>query len=191
MSLTKGQFQKSPIVMEKNSPVEPRRGFLFVEPSEGKDGALFSRKNARSFVMQRARREKPWSTSKHAARRHASNRYMRRTPDGTTFVTVFANDSESISKSQPSVCPPPPTGLIPSWYPDDVSALQCLDCWRPGNHYSAETACDGCKAIPLNALSTINQAMCSKDGLVDPFNTLPVRMNAKTNRLIDHCECPL
>jgi hypothetical protein len=47
--------------------VPVQRDFLFVDAAQAKTSRQ-GRKNARSFVMQKARRERPWSTSKHAAK---------------------------------------------------------------------------------------------------------------------------
>ncbi|KAL1606342.1 hypothetical protein SLS60_003744 [Paraconiothyrium brasiliense] len=47
--------------------VHGQREFLFVDAGRPKS-SVQGRRNARSFVMQKARRERPWSTSKHSAR---------------------------------------------------------------------------------------------------------------------------
>lgn len=44
-----------------------QQGFLFVDAAQAKTSRQ-GRRNARSFVMQNARRKNPWSTSKHAAK---------------------------------------------------------------------------------------------------------------------------
>src|SRR4051812_44562960 len=62
---TKGRPRAQPTV-----PIQ--QDFLFVDAAQAKTSRQ-GRRNARSFVMQKARRERPWSTSKNAAKQRRSD----------------------------------------------------------------------------------------------------------------------
>jgi hypothetical protein len=49
-----------------------QQDFLLVDASKSTKSSRQERRNARSFVMQRARRERPWSTSKHATKQKST-----------------------------------------------------------------------------------------------------------------------
>ncbi|KAF1975272.1 hypothetical protein BU23DRAFT_81123 [Bimuria novae-zelandiae CBS 107.79] len=77
---------REPANVKRSSPpiVPVQQEFLFVDAAKAKSSKQ-GRRNARSFVMQKARRERPWSTSKHASK-------QRRSPESTSPRTIVKQE---------------------------------------------------------------------------------------------------
>jgi hypothetical protein len=155
-----------------------QRDFLFVDAVQAKTSSQ-GRRNARSFVMQKARRERPWSTSKTAAKqRKISESTSPRsagtpdslilTPQGATTSPLFVFDSNE------------------HLYPADGQphALGkeriCPEC-RIFLCRSGEWFCPRC-LLPKPAEDPNNS-------LFDPFHVSSVEMNGSVSELLEHCKC--
>jgi hypothetical protein len=168
---------------QKTSPpaAPVQQDFLFVDASKSAKSSRQGRRNARSFVMQKARRERPWSTSKHASK-------QRKSPETTSPGTVGTPD---LSTTPITATPSPPivaTGA--EYFPFTAShgfpvvkQEICSDCQiflcRPG-----QTLCPRCLWLQPSA-----PAEEVDNRLFDPFGTVSVEMNSKVSELLDHCKC--
>lgn len=170
---------------QRNQPAAPvQQDFLFVDASKSAKSSRQGRRNARSFVMQKARRERPWSTSKHAAK-------QRRSPETVSPATIGTPDlSHTPITSTPS--PPGATNgveyfpyTVPNNYPV-VKQEICSDCQiflcRPG-----QSLCPRClqlqPPVPIEDPDT---------SLFDPFGTASVPVDRGVTELLEHCKfsCP-
>jgi hypothetical protein len=174
---SKGKQRSSPSAVPP--PATVQQEFLFVDAAKAKSSRQ-GRRNARSFVMQKARRERPWSTSKHAAK-------QRKSPETTSPATIGTPD---LSHTPITSTPSPPlvhtgTQYFPIADRNDFSVAKldvCADCQifqcRPG-----QTLCPRClllqPPVPAEDLDS---------SLFDPFGTAPVAMNASVSGLIEHCK---
>ncbi|KAF2875000.1 hypothetical protein BDV95DRAFT_603771 [Massariosphaeria phaeospora] len=170
---SKGKQRSTP------SAVPIQQDFLFVDASKAKSSRQ-GRRNARSFVMQKARRENPWSTSKHAAK-------QRKSPESTSPATVGTPDlSHTPITSTPSPPRAPNNGA--DFFPQFVDPNHylvvkqeiCSDCQiflcRPG-----QTLCPRCLLLrpPIPAEDLDNS-------LFDPFGTVSVNIDGRMSELLDH-----
>lgn len=159
-----------------------QQDFLFVDTSKSAKSSPQGRRNARSFVMQKARRERPWSTSKHASK-------QRRSPATASPGTVGTPDlSHTPITSTPSP-PRVPTGTdhFPSPYANSynftiVKHEPCSDCQiflcRPG-----QSLCPRCLLLqPPAFMEEVDNS------LFDPFGRFPVEMDGRVSELLDHCK---
>jgi hypothetical protein len=155
-----------------------QQDFLFVDAAQAKTSRQ-GRKNARSFVMQKARRERPWSTSKHAAKqrkasgststspRSAGTPDSLLTPKWTTPSPTLVNDRadyftfQEHTLVQGKVCP-------------ECQIFLC----RPG-----QSMCPRC--VLLNPAPPVENV---DNSLFDPFETSSVEINASVSELLEHCE---
>lgn len=160
--------------------VPVQQDFLFVDAAQAKTSRQ-GRRNARSFVMQKARRERPWSTSKHASK---NRKHSESTSPGS------ANTPESLLLTPKTATPSPP---LHSDRPDYFTALDhqpnslvagriCHDCQifqcRPG-----QRLCPRCLLLkPASPIEDPNNS------LFDPFGTSPIEMNATVSELLEHCK---
>ncbi|KAF2707480.1 hypothetical protein K504DRAFT_457974 [Pleomassaria siparia CBS 279.74] len=160
-------------------PTAPvQQDFLFVDVSKSAKSYRQGRRNARSFVMQKARRERPWSTSKNVAK-------QRRSPGSTSPATVGTPD---LSHMPNTPTPSPPGATVgtecftfvdPNNYPL-VKQEICSDCHifrcRPGHAF-----CHTCLQIspPLPAEDP-------DTSLFDPFGTVSVDMDRGVTELLRH-----
>ncbi|KAF9735703.1 hypothetical protein PMIN01_05618 [Paraphaeosphaeria minitans] len=151
--------------------------FLFVDAAKAKSSKQ-GRRNARSFVMQRARRERPWSTSKYAAK-------QRKGPENTSPTTIGTPD---LSTTPVTSIPSPPT-VLPGLEPFPlvgssnllvVKQESCPECQiflcRPGQHL--------CPRCMLFRPAAPNEE--PDNSLFDPFGTTSVKMNADVSVLLDY-----
>lgn len=157
--------------------VSAPQDFLFVDASKSAKCSRQGRRNARSFVMQKARRERPWSTSKHAAK-------QRKSPETTSPATVSTPDlSHTPSTSTPSPgALPVGSEALPFANHNAFLVKQelCPECQiflcRPG-----EGLCPKCLVL--------QPPLPSQDpdtSLFDPFGTASVVMNGRVSELLDH-----
>lgn len=169
----KGKPRTSP----QAAPVQQE--FLFVDAAKAKSSRQ-GRRNARSFVMQKARRERPWSTSKHAAK-------QRKSPETTSPATVGTPD---LSHTPITSTPSPPlahmgTDYFSSGDPNNLLIVKqevCSDCQilfcRPG-----QSLCPRCLLFQSSA-----PAEDLDNSLFDPFGTLSVDTNGSVSELLNHCK---
>ncbi|KAF2204629.1 hypothetical protein GQ43DRAFT_364266 [Delitschia confertaspora ATCC 74209] len=155
-----------------------KQDFLFVDSStKSAKSSRQGRRNARSFVMQKARRERPWSTSKHAANR--------RSPDTSSFSSSGTPEK---SYTPFTGTPSPPQTLLDNRYiplPDEPGFSPnkhnlCQDCQiflcRPG-----QRLCPRCSLLqPPAPPGDIDGA------LIDPFGTFAVEVDSHVSELLDH-----
>jgi hypothetical protein len=170
-----GTQRKSPSA----APAPAQREFLFVDAAKAKSSRQ-GRKNARSFVMQKARRERPWSTSKHAAK-------QRRSPETASPATVGTPD---LSHTPITATPSPPIAHTGAQYfpfsdrnNSTVAKLEiCTDC-QIFQCRQGQTLCPRCVLLqpPVPAEDLDNS-------LFDPFGTSSVDMNENVSGLVEHCE---
>jgi hypothetical protein len=176
--------QRDPARVKRSSPpiVPIQQEFLFVDAAKAKSSKQ-GRRNARSFVMQKARRERPWSTSKHAAK-------QRKSPESTSPTTIGTPDLSTTPKSTPS--PPivyPGTDYFPLVDSNNLLVVKpeiCPECQillcRPGQHLCPRCLLLQPPQVPMEDPDT---------GLFDPFGTMSVDMNGEVSVLLEHCKCTL
>ncbi|KAF2847836.1 hypothetical protein T440DRAFT_402675 [Plenodomus tracheiphilus IPT5] len=158
--------------------VPVQQDFLFVDAAQAKTSRQ-GRRNARSFVMQKARRERPWSTSKHAARQRKSDSSDSTSPNimGTpeTSTSNTATPSPPIGFSRPGDFVPARLGTFASNINLVCSDCQILLC-RPGQHL-----CPRCATLkpPAPAHRLDNR-------LFDPFQTSSVEITGGVSELLEH-----
>ncbi|KAF2682756.1 hypothetical protein K458DRAFT_54724 [Lentithecium fluviatile CBS 122367] len=159
------------------APAHSQQEFLFVDAAKAKTSRQ-GRRNARSFVMQKARRDRPWSTSKHAAK-------QRKSPESTSPTTVGTPD---LSNTPITSTPSPPIAHTGAQYfpfvprdnflvtkPDLCSDCQIFYC-QPG-----QTLCPKCLLFRTSILTEDLD-----NSLFDPFGTGPVDMTGRVSGLIRH-----
>ncbi|PVI08082.1 hypothetical protein DM02DRAFT_690515 [Periconia macrospinosa] len=163
----------------KQRPSPAQQEFLFVDTAKAKSSRQ-GRRNARSFVMQKARRERPWSTSKHVAK-------QRKSPETTSPATGGTRTPDH-SHTPITSTPSPPLAPTRSEYlsfshtnrPVLVKQEVCPDCQVLTCQFG-QPLCPVCLAV---------QAQASPEDIdnssVDPFNTLSIEMDENTSVLIEH-----
>jgi hypothetical protein len=174
---------------EKSSQqrAQPPQAFLFIDSSKPAQGSRQGRRNARSFVMQRARRERPWSTSKNAGKQAFARR---------------SSDSASVGTPPDAPLTQPKTPRTPADLPvvGDVEYAQyasyadnslllskqvvCIECQiftcQPG-----QSLCPRCVLLPSS--SSIHSAGNILDGFMDPFGSFSVEVDSRVSELLYHC----
>lgn len=163
-------------------PVQPApQDFLFVDASQSAKSSRQGRRNARSFVMQKARRERPWSTSKHAAKhrktRESTSPANVGTPD-LSYTSTLSTPSPPIVTTGPQyfvLADPNHSAMVKHDIRSDCRDRQCR---------SGQTLCPRClRLLPLAPVEDVDNS------LFDPFGTIPVAMNARDSELLYHCKC--
>lgn len=165
-------------IRPRTQPVVPiQQGFLFVDATQAKTSRQ-GRRNARSFVMQKARRENPWSTSKHVAK-------QKKRPG------ITSPNSAGTPESQLHMATPSP-----------LVAMYETDYFLPSDHnaYSSFKGelCPECQIFMCRP----GQRLCPRCVLLkpvedpsnssfDPFRTSSVEITAGVSELLEHCKCNL
>lgn len=164
---------------QSQQTVPVQQDFLFVDAAQAKT-SLQGRRNARSFVMQKARREHPWSTSKHAAKQRRVGSSNSKSP-----ASIGTPDS---THSPNTATPSPPVLLA---RPDYFTPV------RPGAFaLTGESVCPECQILVCRP----GQDLCprcvilkppppAKDPdsrLFDPFRTSSVEITASVSELLEH-----
>ncbi|KAL6702949.1 hypothetical protein ACN47E_000791 [Coniothyrium glycines] len=156
-----------------------QQDFLFVDANQAKTSRQ-GRRNARSFVMQKARRERPWSTSKHAARQSKSG-----SSEGTSPKSSGTPDS---TRTPNTATPSPPiTYPDPDYFPFAehhsfglVKGEVCSDCTifvcRPG-----QRLCPRCLLMQPTPQSGVTSQQ-----LFDPFQTSSIDIDSSVSELLEH-----
>ena len=175
-----------------------QQDFLFIDSSKPAQTSRQGRRTARSFVMQRARRERPWSTSKHAGKQAPS----RRSPDSASVGTP---DAYHTPFTQPTT--PTTPGDVPLAGDVDLARVAdnnsfflakpvlCRECHilacQPG-----QPLCARCVSLPPSHASSLPpDNLAVAEGVMDPFGSFPIEVDSRVSELINHCEsapsCPL
>ena len=161
-------------------PIVPiRQDFLFVDAAQAKTSRQ-GRRNARSFVMQKARRERPWSTSKNAAKQRRNDGSISPGSAGTPDISL----TPSTATPSPPILPNraeyfPSTQLQPC-----ISAKGevCPDCQillcRPG-----QKLCPRCLL-----LKPASPERDPSNSVFDPFRTSSVEIDESVSGLLEHCK---
>ncbi|CAO2657075.1 Nn.00g058780.m01.CDS01 [Neocucurbitaria sp. VM-36] len=174
-----GQRETAKGRQRSQQTVPIQQDFLFVDAAQAKTSRQ-GRRNARSFVMQKARRERPWSTSKHAAKQRKTV-----SPDSTSPNSAGTPDSLLTPNT---TTPSPPivtssTDYFPSVVQNPYSLVNgdiCPDCQvllcRPG-----QKLCPRCLLLKPAA-----PADDPNNRLFDPFRTSSVEINGSVSELLEH-----
>jgi hypothetical protein len=167
---------------QRTSPpaVPVQQDFLFVDASKSAKSSRQGRRNARSFVMQKARRERPWSTSKHASKQRKSPESTSPAPVGTPDLAYTPNTS---TPSPPIVTTGPEYFAFTDPSPFAVVKQElCSDC-QIFLCRSGQSLCPRCVLLqppaPADDIDT---------RLFDPFGTVSVEVTGKVSELLDHCK---
>jgi len=167
----------------RDQPTVPiPKDFLFVDAAQAKTSRQ-GRRNARSFVMQKARRARHWSTSKSAAKQRRN--------DESTSPRSARSAGTPDSLLTPNTATPSPPVLInrSDYFPSmerqpytSVKGEVCPDCQillcRPG-----QRLCPRC--LLLKPASPEEEP---SNSLFDPFRTSSVEINASVSELLEHCK---
>jgi hypothetical protein len=175
-----------------------QQDFLFIDSSKPAQTSRQGRRTARSFVMQRARRERPWSTSKHAGKQAPS----RRSPDSASVGTPDAYHTPFTQPTTPTT-------------PGDVSLAGDVDLARVADNNSfflakpilcrechilacqpGQPLCARCLSLPPSHASSLPpDSLAVAEGAMDPFRSFPIEVDSRVSELLNHCEsapsCPL
>lgn len=167
-----------------NAPASPQE-FLFIDSSNTKNAGKSYKGNrsVRSHVMQRARKERPWSTSRQQAR-HEKWQLASRPRVETQPATRTASDGGRVKPEERS----PKNATIDELYIGGARHYE--------SHMGLCRICQDFDCSPGQSLcgSCQNQAVSlpQRDSLAnrpfDPFNTLPVALNEDTSSLWEYCE---
>ncbi|KAI8940045.1 hypothetical protein NX059_003765 [Plenodomus lindquistii] len=159
--------------------ITSQQDFLFVDTAQAKTSRQ-GRRNARSFVMQKARRERPWSTSKNAVKQRKAGRSDGTSPESmgtpdSILTPNTATPSLSIFRGRPVYSTPARLDTFAS-----TRVLICPQCLilkcRPG-----QSLCPRCAILKPRALA--QDPDCR---LFDPFRTLPVELDSTVSELLEH-----
>ncbi|KAF1996704.1 hypothetical protein P154DRAFT_307321 [Amniculicola lignicola CBS 123094] len=165
----------------QQAAVPVQQDFLFVDASKSAKSSRQGRRNARSFVMQKARRERPWSTSKHAAK-------LRKSPESQSASPATVGTPD-LSHTPITSTPSPPARLLPGsdYFPvtivDHFQMVKqeiCPEC-QDGFCQPGQPSCPRCLVL--------RPSLPVEDpdiGLFDPFGTLPIVVDGKVSELLDH-----
>ena len=168
-------------------PAQPQT-FLFVDSSEsvGPDGAKQGRRNARSFVMQNARRQRPWSTSKQPGARARNAR-------SATLSSPASGESSAKSKASPTPLDKTAKKNASKQHHGALSSdlsgsgerdQHCWQCHRPC--VPGERLCQDC--VPSTNIRRDLTFGPSSSSKMDPFSTLPTDLDPHSEALTSHCK---
>jgi hypothetical protein len=163
--------------LPRTQPAVPiRQDFLFVDAAQAKTSRQ-GRRNARSFVMQKARRERPWSTSKNAAKQgrnsHSTSPRSTGTPDSVVTPQTatpsppilldrndyfYSADHQPHATARQKICPE-----------------CCIFLCRSGEKF-----CPRCLLL--------KPAEDPNNSLFDPFQASSVVINESVSELLEHCK---
>lgn len=173
-----GQYHNAKAIKRSQPTVPIQQDFLFVDASEAK-ASRQGRRNARSFVMQKARKERPWSTSKQAAKQRAQESVSPRSAGTPTPLSTpnTASSSPTLESSR--------NGYFPAFDQTNASVFGrgiCSSCKifvvRHG-----QTLCPKC--ILLSPTGSVREP---NKGTLDPFGASAVKIDREISELLDHCE---
>lgn len=171
------QAAKASSSCQQATPVQQE--FLFVDTTQAKTSRQ-GRRNARSFVMQNARRERPWSTSKGAAHQRRIQIQL-----GSSSKTTYASDSAFILAAATADSPVAVghhghvTDVQTSYLALSQRAL-CPEC-------QAVLCCPGQISCTECVQSRSSMPVANPDNwLFDPFQTSSVDVDENISELLAH-----
>ena len=172
------QGQTSQLIKRSEPTVPVQQDFLFVDASEAKTSRQ-GRRNARSFVMQKARRERPWSTSKQAAKQRTQESTSPRSASTPTSISTpnTASSSPTIESSGNSYFP-----AFEQTSTGTIERIICSNCKVFVVRYG-QTLCTKCMLlVPRVSIREPN------NGVLDPFGASSVKITKEMSELLDHCK---
>jgi hypothetical protein len=166
-------------VRQPSHLTKPVQQFLFVDADQQK-ASRQGRRNARSFVMQKARKERLWSTSKQAAKHKAQGRTIFESGAGPS--QPFSGPSTATSSSFVTRT----RGGYVSTAKQNVRRMFeqniCLVCGSLLCQPNGQTHCLICRPVP---------ARDPNSTLYDPFQASSVPLNGSVLNLLRHCKSVL
>ncbi|KAF2473224.1 uncharacterized protein BDR25DRAFT_129824 [Lindgomyces ingoldianus] len=170
----------------------PMKSFMFIDSSQGGQNSKPD-KAVRSFVMHQARRQKPWSTRKSPQSPSTGTAPTKPSQKRSSFEIPRRADEIAPASSWFEYDPSPNSwnaqsgGSPVSSSSSSVSGRSSQPCLTPPS--SDGSVCN----FPLcngEACGQLHAALARRDGfslgVLDPFDSLPVKADAKTSALIDH-----
>ncbi|KAF1959048.1 hypothetical protein CC80DRAFT_318726 [Byssothecium circinans] len=159
-------------------PIVPaQQEFLFVDNAKAKSSRQ-GRRNARSFVMQKARKENPWSTSRRSAVK------QRRSPEGKSPGTSTPDLSHTPTTATPSPrLAQVETGYIPFVNPNGVLVIKqelCSDC----QFFRCQTGQHLCPRCLMMRTESYRDHLDNNH--FDPLGTTAVDTNGPVSMLLKH-----
>ncbi|KAF2235036.1 hypothetical protein EV356DRAFT_514665 [Viridothelium virens] len=152
------------------------QSFHFVEPQYGRQRRGQERRDIRSFVMQKARREKPWSTSKrvkHASYKGRAGESIELGPSSTGNLLPSRTLSkkgklgEAMEDSLEPENPETQSDQVLGW-PMDSNEMQ----WHVHS--------------PQLGIHMPHAGDSVGNGVLDPFATYPIDLDARSLGLVEH-----
>ena len=154
------------------------KNFHFVEPQSGGHRRSQERRDVRSFVMQRARRERPWSTSK---------RIKYALYGGTTRETIGSSPNPSpVNPLQPRALST--KGKWRHLVDDDVQSKN-----TPAEHdHNLGWPLDSNEMFwhtqsPQLGVNVVPAGNSIGSGVLDPFGSYPIALDTRSVGLAEHC----
>jgi hypothetical protein len=154
--------------------------FKFIDSSGSATGPRRGRREVRSFVMQNARRQQPWSTSKvgrqpRTSRAEGSNNRGARSSTRSSGPDNGCGMKDIELRQQ--TASPTPTSISKADHPS------CFACYLHVRRKNTKL-CVRCE----NLLRPPHEDFGLDNTSLDPFDTLPVRPNFSVMKLLDHCK---
>ncbi|KAF1932194.1 uncharacterized protein M421DRAFT_55167 [Didymella exigua CBS 183.55] len=171
-----GQDHNAKAVKRSQPTVPIQQDFLFVDASEAK-ASRQGRRNARSFVMQKARRARPWSTSKQAAKQRAQGSASPPSV-GTPNSLSTPNTASSSPTSESSR-----NGYFPAFEQTSSGMFErgvCSNCQIFVARHG-QTLCPKCVLLlPTGSVKEPNNST------LDPFGASALKLDREMSELLDH-----
>lgn len=165
--------------IERGQRIVPiQQNYLFVDAAEAKTSRK-GRRNARSFLMQKARRERPWSTSKEAARQRTQGSASPRNA-GASASTSIRNTASSSPATESRR-----HGYFQAFEQQNTGLFQrgiCANC-RIFVVKHDQTLCPKC-IVSRPTGSVIEPG----HGRLDPFGSSSLILNEEMSELLNHCK---
>lgn len=173
-----------------STKAKARQEFLFIDSTDPEPGKRKGRRSVRSFVMQQARRQNPWSTSKSSTKnsptvsqKHSASSSPQ-APDTWSLPDPSAAQSTRFAEQ---------INEVPAWSPSGLAlsspahyVMKCITCaasqCMPGGNL-----CSNC-LVPDGPSSVTVQPYTFAQGSIDPFSSLPCTMTPTCSKLLNHCK---
>lgn len=173
-----GQGQNSRAINRSHATLPIQQDYLFVDASDAKTSRQ-GRRNARSFVMQKARRERPWSTSKQIAKQRTKDSASPR----STGTPVSISTPNTASSSPTTESRTDDHFLVFEQTDPDVFERSNCSSRKTCVMQPGQALCSKC--ILLKATGSIRGP---DNGTFDPFEASAVRMDKGIYELLNHCK---
>lgn len=173
-----GQGQDAKPIKRSQPTVPIQQDFLFVDASEAKTSRQ-GRRNARSFVMQKARRERPWSTSKQVAKQRSQESASPRSAGTPVSISTPYTASSSLTTDSSR------NGYFMAFERTNTGVIEpgvCTNC-RIFVVRHGQTPCPKCIVLRPTGFVT-----GPSNGHLDPFGTSAAKIDKEMSELLDHCK---